>query len=81
MPKTTIEIEEQEKAWLDQQALAEKVSAAEIVLNALDLSRHHVAAPYPSLSSDDLLAQTRGLWTAGDRLTYQRRLRTEWQNQ
>lgn len=81
MPKTTIEIEEQEKAWLDQQALAEKVSAAEIVRKALDLYRHHVAAPYPSLSFDDLLAQTRGLWTAGDGLTYQRRLRTEWQNQ
>lgn len=81
MPKTTIEIEEQEKAWLDQQALAEKVSAAEIVRKALDLYRLHVATPSPSVSFDDLLAQTRGLWTAGDGLTYQRRLRAEWQNQ
>lgn len=81
MPKTTIEIEEQEKAWLDQQALAEKVSAAEIVRKALDLYRLHVATPSSSVSFDDLLAQTRGLWTAGDGLTYQRRLRAEWQNQ
>lgn len=81
MPKTTIEIEEQEKVWLDQRAIAEKVSAGDIVRKALDLYRHHVAAPSPSVSFGDLLAQTRGLWTAGDGLTYQRRLRTEWQNQ
>lgn len=81
MPKTTIELEEQEKTWLEQQAIAEQVSAGDIVHKALDLYRHHVATPSPSVSFDDLLAQTRGLWTAGDGLTYQRRLRAEWQNQ
>ncbi len=81
MHKTIIELEERENAWLDQQAVAEKVSAGDIVRKALDLYRHHVATPSPSVSFDDLLTQTRGLWTAGDGLTYQRRLRAEWQNQ
>lgn len=81
MTKTTIELEEQEKAWLDQQATAEKVSAGDIVRKALDLYRHHVAAPSHSISFDDLLSQTRGLWTAGEGLAYQRQLRAEWQNQ
>jgi hypothetical protein len=81
MLKTIIELAEREKAWLDQQAIAENVSAGDIVRKALDLYRHHVATPSPSVSFDDLLAQTRGLWNAGDGLTYQHLLRADWQNQ
>ena len=32
----------------------------------------------PNTDFDALLAQTRGIWTSGDGLDYQRRLRDEW---
>jgi len=76
MVRTVIALDEDDKRWLDRKAAEEGVSMTEIVRRAVRLLRGR--SPSEHLSLDDLLESTRGLWTQGDGLKYQRRMRREW---
>jgi Arc/MetJ-type ribon-helix-helix transcriptional regulator len=77
MIRTVISLDEESKEWLDQQARDENVSTAELIRTAVRRYRDERKGGAPSMK--DLLKQTSGIWKAGDGLTYQRRLRKEWQ--
>jgi hypothetical protein len=77
MIRTVISLDEESKEWLDQQAKEEKISTAELIRTAV--RRYRDEKKRESLPMSDLLKQTSGMWKAGDGLTYQRRLRKEWQ--
>ena len=77
MIRTIISLDEESKEWLDRQARQENISTAELIRIAVKQYRAEKKAEAPSI--DDLLKQTSGIWKAGDGLTYQRRLRKEWQ--
>ena len=79
MIRTVISLDKESKEWLDQQARGENVSTAELIRTAV--RRYREEKKKESLSIDDLLKQTSGNWKAGDGLTYQHRLRKEWQRQ
>lgn len=77
MPRTIINLNERDKAWLDQQSKATNLPMTELVRRAIRLYR----AREQSLQRRDLqavLERTRGLWKQGDALAYQQRLRDEW---
>ena len=77
MIRTIISLDEESKEWLDRQARQENISTAELIRTAVKQYRAEKKGEAPSI--DDLLKQTSGIWKAGDGLTYQRRLRKEWQ--
>ncbi len=73
MTKTVIALEPEVKQWLDQKALREGVPMTELVRRAVRLlqekERDTVA---------QILERSRGIWTEGDGLEYQIKLRNEW---
>ena len=73
MTKTVIALEPEVKQWLDQKALREGVPMTELVRRAVRLlqekERDTVA---------QILERSRGIWTEGDGLEYQIKLRSEW---
>jgi metal-responsive CopG/Arc/MetJ family transcriptional regulator len=73
MTRTVVSIDDDIKAWIDAKAADEGVSMTEVVRRALRQYREH-----EDQLVDSLLSQTRGIWTAGDGLEYQRGLRDEW---
>ena len=77
MIRTIISLDQESKKWLEQQARAEKISAAELIRTAVRKYREQKKLENSSL--DDLLQKTSGIWRAGDGLSYQRRMRKEWQ--
>lgn len=77
MPRTVISLEPEDKEWLDRKAEAEHVPMTEIVRRAIRRYRHEVDKR-PKEDIRRLLEQTRGLWHAGEGLTYQTRVREEW---
>jgi hypothetical protein len=77
MIRTLISLDEESKRWLDRQAREEKVSTAELVRTAV--RKYRADKKREALPLNDLLKQTSGIWKAGAGLTYQRRLRKEWQ--
>ena len=77
MIRTIISLDEESKKWLDQQAREENISTAELIRTAVRKYRDEKRRE--ALPLKDLLEQTSGIWKRGDGLTYQRRLRKEWQ--
>ena len=77
MVRTVISLDEESKKWLEQQAREENISAAELIRTAVRKYRDEKRRE--ALPLKDLLKQTSGIWKPGDGLTYQRRLRKEWQ--
>ena len=77
MIRTIISLDEESKEWLDQQAREENISTAELIRTAVRKYRDEKRREAFPLK--DLLKQTSGIWKRGDGLTYQRRLRKEWQ--
>ena len=77
MIRTVISLDEESKRWLDQQAREENVSTAELIRTAV--RKYRDEKKRAALPLNDLLKQTSGIWKAGDGLTFQRRLRKEWQ--
>jgi hypothetical protein len=77
MIRTIISLDEESKKWLDQQAREENISTAELIRTAVKKYRDEKRRE--ALPLEDLLKQTSGIWKRGDSLTYQRRLRKEWQ--
>ncbi len=77
MIRTIISLDEKSKKWLDRQAREENVSTAEIIRTAV--RKYREEKKRETIPFDQLLKQTSGIWKAGAGLTYQRRLRKEWQ--
>lgn len=73
MTRTVIALEPDIKQWLDQKAMQEGVPMTELVRRAVrllqDKERDTVA---------QVLERSRGIWTEGDGLEYQEKLRSEW---
>ena len=75
MSRTLIALDEQAKAWLAQQAKLERVSMSEIVRRAVNKLR---ADEERQRALDAGIVHTAGIWTHGDGLAWQVRLRGEW---
>ena len=77
MRRTLISLDEEHKAWLDQQAALRRVPMTELVRQAVREFRiREQRRTKPSLA--DVLKRTSGIWRAGDGLAYQERVRKEW---
>ncbi|HEX9278435.1 MAG TPA: ribbon-helix-helix protein, CopG family [Casimicrobiaceae bacterium] len=76
MVRTVISLDPEDKAWLDRQARRERVPMTRLVRRAIQRLRKE-SETNPS-SFEHLLRETSGLRDFGDALTYQRKLRGEW---
>lgn len=77
MPKTIVNLEPDDKAWLDQEARRRKLPMTELVRQAVHSYRlREQSRNRPELA--DVLQRTAGLWRRGDGLAWQKRLRDEW---
>jgi hypothetical protein len=77
MPKTLINLDPDDKAWLDREAKRQRLPMTELVRQAVRSYRlREQARRRPTLR--EALARTAGLWTHGDGLGWQQRLRDEW---
>lgn len=75
--RTVISLAREDKIWLDAKAEREGVSMTEVVRTAIRGLRRAEGGGSEDL--DSLLRRTRGRWRRGDGLSYQRRIRDEWQ--
>lgn len=78
MVRTVISLDVQDKAWLDERARREGVPMTELIRRAVRLLRS-LPEPEAEPTTEELLEQTRGVWRHADGLTYQGRLRDEWE--
>ena len=77
MVRTVISLDPVEKKWLDREARKEGRSMNRMVRIAVQELRKKTEAGSPSF--DRLLELTRGIWTGGNPLAYQTKLRREWE--
>lgn len=78
MPRTLINLDPDDKRWLDREAKARRVPMTELVRQAVRSYRIRAESDArPSLQ--EALDRTAGIWRAGDGLAWQRRIRSEWQ--
>jgi hypothetical protein len=80
MDRTLVNLNPEDKAWLDREAKLRRVPMTELVRQAV----HGYRLREESLGQDDLLhvlRDTAGIWRRGDGLEYQRALREEWDEQ
>ncbi len=73
MTKTVVALDNDIKQWIDLKAAQEGVPMTELVRRALRQYRE-----LEETSVDRLLSETSGIWTGGDGLEYQQRVRDEW---
>jgi hypothetical protein len=76
MVRTLISLDNDDKAWLDRAARAERVPMAKLVRRAIRRLRDEQEAAPDGF--DRLLRETAGTWRRGDGLAHQRRLRAQW---
>ena len=76
MVRTIITLDAEDKTWLDRRAREESTTMAELVRRAVRQYRRETETTV--VDFDTLLEKTRGLWTKGDGLIWQRRMRSEW---
>lgn len=75
--RTVINLEDKQKAWLDQQTTLRRVSRASLICQAV--SEYQAKERQGSdVSLQEVLEQTPGIWQFGDGLEYQVRIRKEW---
>jgi len=80
MPRTVINLDPEDKQWLDREARAQRVPMTELVRQAVHSYRlREEARAEPELHR--ALSRTAGIWKAGNGLAYQRELREEWSEQ
>jgi hypothetical protein len=78
LARTLINLSDEDKAWLDQEAKSRRIPMTELVRQAV----HSYRLREQNLSSpnlQDALKQTSGIWNQGEGLQYQSRLRDEWE--
>ena len=78
MPRTIINLSDDDKVWLDRRARTERVPMTELVRRAVREYRERYHAGGPSRLRE-LLGRTSGCWTHGDGLDYQDAVRDEWE--
>ena len=77
MPRTLVDLDDENKAWLDRQAALRGVPMTELVRQAVrDFRIREDRVSKPAFR--DTLKRTAGIWRAGDGLAFQERLRREW---
>jgi hypothetical protein len=72
--RTIITLPDEDKAWLEEYSRIQGISMAEGIRMALRLFREKKQRD----TYRALVEQTRGIWVQGDGLDYQRKLRSEW---
>lgn len=77
MVRTVISLDADDKNWLDEKSRRARVPMTALVRDAIRRYRRAEASRSPE-GIDSLLEATKGVWTEGDGLKYQRRLRAEW---
>lgn len=77
MVRTVVSLDPEDKAWLDRKAQEEHLAMAEVVRRAIHLYRQHEETAQEATLR--LLQKTAGIWSQGDGLEYQQRLRDEWE--
>ena len=75
MPRTMVNLDGEQKAWLDRQAALRGVAMTELVRQAVRAFRVREESR-PSLN--ETLKRTSGIWRGRDGLEYQKRIREEW---
>lgn len=78
MIRTLVNLEPEDKAWIDQTAKLEHVSIAEVIRRAVHDYRLRMEKRN-SPDFNELLQQTRKIWRKGDGLKYQKEIRDEWE--
>jgi hypothetical protein len=78
MIRTIISIEESEKDWLDRVSKSQRISMSELVRHAIK-EFHERNKNLDRTDFIKLLNKTKGLWSEGDGLKFQRKLRDEWE--
>ncbi len=78
MPRTIINLPDDDKMWLDGQARTKRVPMTELVRQAVREYRARYDARGPGRLRE-LLGRTSGCWTHGDGLDYQDAARNEWE--
>jgi hypothetical protein len=74
--RTIITISDQEKQWLGGYTKTHGISMAEAIRRGIAcLKASQSLTSYKKIVSD-----TKGIWSKGDGLKYQKRLRTEWES-
>jgi hypothetical protein len=77
MPRTLINLDPDDKNWLDGEAKARNVSMTELVRQAVRAFRvREESLSHPTMHT--ALEQTAGIWRRGDGLAYQQHVRDEW---
>jgi hypothetical protein len=77
MARILVNLDPNDKAWLDREAQARNLPMTELVRQAV--RSYRIRQESHGLSSlQSALRHTAGIWQHGDGLTYQRRLRDEW---
>lgn len=77
MPRTLINLDPDDKAWLDREARSRRVPMTELVRQAI--RRYRIQEQSQGrIGLQSALERTAGLWRHGDGLAWQRRLRDEW---
>ena len=78
MVRTIISLEEKNHAWLIKTAQSEHVSMTEIVRRAIEQYRLTCAQEGTS-NVEKMVRATKGIWKHGDGLSYQKKIRSEWE--
>lgn len=76
MTRTIISLDPEDRAWLARMAKRERTPMTELVRRAVRQFRQQCGPE--TTPFDKLLGETSGLWTQGDGLAYQERVRGEW---
>jgi len=72
--RTIITISEEDKRWLESYSSLRKVSVAEAIRQGIrKLKEAELSENYQTLVNN-----TKGIWKKGDGLTYQKKIRDEW---
>lgn len=74
--RTIITVSDQEKEWLGSYTKAHGISMAEAIRRGIACLK----ASQSLVSYQKIVSETKGIWSKGDGLKYQERLRTEWES-
>ncbi|NKI33618.1 CopG family transcriptional regulator [Wenzhouxiangella sp. XN79A] len=77
MTRTIINLDPEDKDWLDRRARSEQVAMTEVVRRAVKAYRLREES-HGREDLQDLLARTAGIWRQEDGLVVQDRIRDEW---
>lgn len=80
MQRTLINLDPDDKAWLDRTAKQQQIPMTEVVRQAVRAYRLREES-HGQQQLQHAIRETRGIWRSGDGLDYQKRLRDEWDEQ